>query len=124
MAELAFGPDRSPPQIAAHRCLTAVAYCAFAPLTSRAQTTKASPASAQKKVLPQKKYDVTGSWRGCVANCIGAELNMRCFLISCSNTEEGVDEFALPDRVTFRQPTNLSFSNHMHRFITFDRSPG
>jgi hypothetical protein len=43
--------------------VTAVACCAFAPLTSRAQTPKASPASAQKKVLPQKKYDVTGSWR-------------------------------------------------------------
>jgi len=39
-------------------------------------------------------------------------------------TEEGVDEMALPDRVTFRQPPNLSFSNHMHRFITSDRSPG
>ena len=50
-------------------------------------------------------------------------MNLRCSRISCSNTEEGVNEFALPDRVTFRQPPNLSFSNHMHRFITFDRPP-
>ena len=34
-----------------------------------------------------------------------------------------MNEFALADRVTFRQPPNLSFSNHMHRFITFDRPP-
>ena len=44
--------------------------------------------------------------------------------ISCSDTEEDVDEFTLSDRVAFRNPPDLSLSNHMHGLITFDGSPG
>ena len=42
--------------------------------------------------------------------------------VLCSNTEEGVDELTLADDIALAQPTNLSFSDCMHRLISLDGS--
>ena len=61
---------------------------------------------------------------GCVANRICTEVLPELLPVSCGDTEEGVDEFTLSDRVTLRQPPDLTLPNHMHRLVTFNRSPG
>jgi hypothetical protein len=39
------------------------------------------------------------------------------------DAEDGVDELTLSYWIAFSDPTNLAFSDHMHRFVTFDCSP-
>jgi hypothetical protein len=39
-------------------------------------------------------------------------------------SEELVHESNLPDGVPFRQPSDLSFADHVHRFITFNSAMG
>lgn len=38
------------------------------------------------------------------------------------DAEDGVDEVALADRISLADPADLAFANHMHRFVTCNRS--
>jgi hypothetical protein len=35
-----------------------------------------------------------------------------------------MNKAALPQNITFRQPTDLAFPDHMHCLVTIDRPPG
>jgi len=55
------------------------------------------------------------NWRG-HGMCPGWEL--------CSDSEDGMDEVALRYRVTLSDPADLTFTDCVHRVVTFDRSAG
>jgi hypothetical protein len=41
-----------------------------------------------------------------------------------SHAKEVVNKLALPNHVSLVQPSNLSFPDHMHCLVAFDRPPG